>query len=885
MALNVISNFAANIAHRNLKNSDAQATSSLNKLSSGSRVVSAKDDAASMAIGSALRGEVMAMEQATVNARQAGSLLQIADGAMANVTDILVRAKMLAVQASSGQFSRNERLMFDNEYQSLKAEIDRIAITTKFAGNLLVNGTVEVKKQTNGVNYTSDDVNYANKVSTAKGFQDVQFEEDVQSSVFRTAYNEVTRGLTLTSLDTSTSQTVLLANRSIVEGKPEVVKFSQLGVTVTLNQLFKKTDSGYPAKSGFSATLDGGTRIFGIGTIPVPSAVVPTSGAKTATVYHPAHGLKVGDTISLSNSADAALVVGGLTLSGSFTVKTVANDGNSYTFEAKSNFTGGAPAGGAANAVKFTYETPISGLDLQNRHIPPATSSDDIKVIQTASESEGINLMAAGPAFSRLPPTLRLQSLKDPGGFFIFGTDIKGEQTIENAFAATASSSTVTITHKNHGLTTGQKMTLKSPVVIGNRNAVLNPGEFTVTVTGANTYTVAASSYGNIAEVDTYSMVGLLAANNDLISFTDGTTTLTVKKAAATNSGASPPEAADLATGLANLAELINASSAFNGSVVASVSGTDLVLTAKVAGTAIPGTFAANKTVSGTAGSVARTDTTANAANVAGNVTAGTSSGKATVDYTVNLTKDVLTSIRSYTSDTANPVYANIDAVVTDKNASSTGIASRAPKIFGTLNRDGNVYTAELRDMTISSEADRNLVCKIRFSSNVEASTLEDKDFGLIDLRTLGQCIGANNQTAKDTKSFDFKLGTAARDTDVLRFDVDSITTNALLLKNTNIATGDDAKAASAAITDSILRLSTVRANIGSSQNRLEFASVNLATSIENTEAARSDLLDLDVAREMTNFTSKQILMQAGIAMLAQANQMPQNLLRLFQNN
>jgi flagellin len=883
MALNVISNFAANIAHRNLRNSDAQATSSLNKLSSGSRVVSAKDDAASQAIGSALRAEVMAMEQATVNARQAGSLLQIADGAMANVTDILVRAKMLAVQASSGQFSRNERLMFDNEYQSLKSEIDRIAITTKFAGNLLVNGTVEVKKQTNGVNYTNDDPNYANRVSAAKGFQDVQFEEDVQSSVFRTAYNEVTRGLTLTSLDSGTSQTVVLANRSIVEGSPEIVKFSQLGITVTLNQLFKKTDSGFPAKTGFSASADGGVRVMGTGTIPVPSAVVPTSGTKTAIVYHPRHGLKAGDTVTLTGSTDAAIVAGGVTLSGSYTVKTVASDGNSYTFEAKENFTSGAPAGEAANAVKFTYETPLAGFDHQNRHIPPSSDGDDVKVIQTAAESEGINLIAAGPAFSRLPSALRLQSLKDPGGFFIFGTDIKGEQTIDNAFAATAGSSTVTVTHKNHGLATGAKMTLKSPVVIGNRNVVLNPGEYTVTVTGANTYTVTASAYGNVAEVDTYSMAGLLAANDDLISFTDGTTTLTVKKAAATNASLTPPEAADLATGLAKLAELINASSSFNSSVVAAVSGSNLILTAKVAGTAISGSFAANKTVSGTSGSVARTDTTANATNVAGNVAAGTSSGKATIDYSVNLTKDVLTSIRSYTSDPANPVYANIDAVITDKNASSTGIASRAPKIFGTLNRDGNVYTAELRDMTISSEADRNLVCKIRFSSNAEASTLEDKDYGLIDLRTLSQCIGANNLTAKDTKSFDFKLGTAARDTDVLRFDVDSITTSALLLKGTNIASGDEAKAASAGITDAILRLSTIRANIGASQNRLEFASVNLATSIENTEAARSDLLDLDVAREMTNFTSKQILMQAGIAMLAQANQMPQNLLRLFQ--
>ena len=115
MALNVISNFAANTARRNLELTDAALTSSLNKLSSGSRVVSAKDDAASLAIGSGLRAHERALQTATVNASQAGSLLQIADGAMANVGDILTRAKELAVQASSGQFSATERTMFDNE--------------------------------------------------------------------------------------------------------------------------------------------------------------------------------------------------------------------------------------------------------------------------------------------------------------------------------------------------------------------------------------------------------------------------------------------------------------------------------------------------------------------------------------------------------------------------------------------------------------------------------------------------------------------------------------------------------------------------------------------------------------------------------------------------
>ena len=65
-------------------------------------------------------------------------------------------------------------------------------------------------------------------------------------------------------------------------------------------------------------------------------------------------------------------------------------------------------------------------------------------------------------------------------------------------------------------------------------------------------------------------------------------------------------------------------------------------------------------------------------------------------------------------------------------------------------------------------------------------------------------------------------------------------------------------------------------------QNRLGFASANLASTIENQEASRSTLMDLDVASEMSNFTSKQVLMQAGVSMLAQANQVPQNLMRLF---
>ncbi|MFT5438180.1 MAG: flagellin, partial [Alphaproteobacteria bacterium] len=144
MSLNIVSNFASNVAQRNLASAEMAATSSLAKLSAGSRVVSAKDDAASLAVGSRLAAEVTGLKQASVNAGQAISMLQIADGAMAQVNDVLTRMKSLAVQAGSGQLSGTERAILDTEYQALSSEINRIAIDTDFAGTQLVNGAKTV---------------------------------------------------------------------------------------------------------------------------------------------------------------------------------------------------------------------------------------------------------------------------------------------------------------------------------------------------------------------------------------------------------------------------------------------------------------------------------------------------------------------------------------------------------------------------------------------------------------------------------------------------------------------------------------------------------------------------------------------------------------------
>ena len=142
MPLNIISNFAANVAHRNLKMSDMAASNSLAKLSAGTRVLGAKDDAAAMAVGSRLAAEIVGLKTAAVNAGQAISMLQVADGAMSQVNDVLVRMKSLAVSSGSDQLSSVERAMLDTEYQALVSEIDRIAADTDFAGTQLINGAL-----------------------------------------------------------------------------------------------------------------------------------------------------------------------------------------------------------------------------------------------------------------------------------------------------------------------------------------------------------------------------------------------------------------------------------------------------------------------------------------------------------------------------------------------------------------------------------------------------------------------------------------------------------------------------------------------------------------------------------------------------------------------
>ena len=264
MALNIISNFAANVAHRNLIVSDRELSSSLAKLSSGRRVLSAKDDAASLAIGSRLNAEVQAQKQARVNAIQASSMLQIADGAMAMVDSILVRMKTLAVQSGSGQLSDTERTLLDTEYQALLSEVDRIAADTEFNGVAMVNGSTSTTSSVNGQSASN------NLVEAVDGFTSIVFGDSVGNTSFTIAFDATTNLITLTNLTTGASQGVAIGATAIAVGSTQTVDFTTLNVVVTLGDAFDKTSDIAP--TGAFTLGAGGTGAIDTTTITVTAA-------------------------------------------------------------------------------------------------------------------------------------------------------------------------------------------------------------------------------------------------------------------------------------------------------------------------------------------------------------------------------------------------------------------------------------------------------------------------------------------------------------------------------------------------------------------------------------------------------------------------------------
>ncbi len=224
MGLRIQNNISALNTHRQLQISDIALSKSLERLSSGFRINRAADDAAGLSVSMRFRAQIRSLRQASRNASEGNSLLQVAEGGVEQIGNILLRMKELATQAASSNTTSSDRDNIDSEVDTLEQEINRIAASTKYGNQVLLNG------------------NFGTTGVTAFGALAATFDVisvDVSNAAALTTFNvfiTTTATSKIMSIgDGTTTQTISVDFGDIDNGETQTLNFNNLGISVTVN--------------------------------------------------------------------------------------------------------------------------------------------------------------------------------------------------------------------------------------------------------------------------------------------------------------------------------------------------------------------------------------------------------------------------------------------------------------------------------------------------------------------------------------------------------------------------------------------------------------------------------------------------------------------------
>ena len=193
----------------------------------------------------------------------------------------------------------------------------------------------------------------------------------------------------------------------------------------------------------------------------------------------------------------------------------------------------------------------------------------------------------------------------------------------------------------------------------------------------------------------------------------------------------------------------------------------------------------------------------------------------------------------------------------------------------GYLNEIHNML-GRMRELAVQSSSD-TVEDTNRASLHAEFTSLRD------EITRISAAAEYNNQSLLDgTFSGTFQIGANNSANDRIAFTIDAVDATTLLIDASTIATRAGANTALDEMTTAIDAVSDIRSDLGTIQNRLGFTVASVDNAAENLASSESTIRDLDISDEITNFTKSQILVQAGMSMLAQANAVPQNVLALF---
>lgn len=878
-------NIASLNAQRNLNTSQSALATSLQRLSSGLRINSAKDDAAGLAIADRMTAQVRGLNQAVRNANDGVSLAQTAEGALQETGNILQRMRELAIQSANATNSASDRKSLQSEANQLMSELNRISETTNFNGLNLLDGTFTTQNFQVGAN-----ANQTIAVSVAGASAETLGADQVSSQI------SAAKG----------------ANTAALNG-------SKLGATaaVTTTAALARTANNFSSATTARITNPAGTTADV--SIPAASTAAEAAALLTAATGIEAAGYNAAtlDFTTILNQTANALVDAGDTVS--FALSTDA--GTAQTF----SYVVGATDAATRTNIVTALNTAVAAINTANGNSDLSVSGEsgfatgDAITIASASGVD-INIADFAIANTKVAGTFGFSgTLENSTAYTVSLTGVTGTaawtsdasattaEANDALFAALATSTAYGALAAAAGYTFTQTGGAGAALQVF-KTGTTDPGVVSMAMTGGTTATLTAATlagYGSTATTAGPATTVAATATNTALTATGlvaGLNTTAVNLVESGNDSTSVRGQVTVAAeGGYSLQFVTNAAEFESGA--ANATNITLAATASVGIAEGNGVSAQTLSISGLAAQSVTVSENSTAKQIAASINAvsgttgvtGTARSEATFS---GLSASGTVSFNLYGSNTtavaisAAVTTSDLSALATAVNQRSgtTGITAEVTtagslKLVNSAGYDIKIETFEHSAAVTDPSGATQLAQTIAITGQTgTAITLRDGgttvegahlDSAVIAGKvTLNSNAGPFSATSDEVNASGGVLNTTTAG--------ESVTSVKAKLSAVDISTSTGAQSAIDVLDAAMAQVNAIRADLGAVQNRFQSTVSNLTTTSENIAAARSRIQDADFAAETAALTRNQILQQAGTAMLAQANQLPNNVLTLL---
>ena len=943
MAMVINSNIMSLNAQRNLMGSQGDLNTAMERLSSGLRINSAADDAAGLAISSRFDSQVRGLNQAIRNANDGISLINTAEGALQEGTNILQRMRELAIQSANGIYSDENRASLNAEVEQLKAELTRIAETTSFNGLKILDGTLgDIDLQVGasafenitlnvGSGYTAEALGAADGGVSSGSFTLAEVASVGQSGSSGTLEALGTNDLEINGVSipaaTGSFDTVSSSDNTA----------SALAIANAINSVSDETGVVAEATNSISLGTISGETVYSLGVFTNTNAALASAGdlvINGADVQFDPASMTVQDAVDAIN---ADLEVAGTDPGVRARVDSLGTGVELYSTGAEtiSLSSDGTPA----TAIFAGFDTSAAGTDTQSMTDDlltgelvingtniigdfagvegladlinessattgvVATVDSSSNLVLTAEDGRNIQLASDGKADIDLT-NADLNGGADIDNTYAGSVTLRSNEAIEiggndpSALGFTAGAteaSTTSALQETAGTAASARLDVTGAAVstFGAGDLTLNGVDllfgFTTTNTGTSATELAAAINAVTEQTGVSAEVDPADANEVILTTGIGGEIVFTSDA---GNDTTNVIALDSADGLTNIKADITATTTAAQATVTS-SGTDATFDNMVNGDLTINGYTVDFTnaasLLSTDNERSTVDPTASAqfTALAINNTEGLSDQLVATAYTeMNLGEVQAGSADDQFTLIVNGLVVDIDNPIVDDDANGNiagtlnGAFAEAASLYD-ADPVANAAYADAAGLLASVNDAGELIITANDGRNITVSVGGTANGD--SLLSGFDVTAAGSVTAKGTISLEANDGFTVGEIGGDRRTLAGIEEAGGSVADINISTQRGANEAIDIIDRAIDEINSARGDLGAASNRLDFTINNLSNVVENAAAARSRIQDADFAAESAALSRAQVLQQAGTAMLAQANAQPQQVLSLLQ--